>query len=622
MKKTIMAFVLMGILTVSTGCVGFDLGDLNGLFNPDSAQNSSPNGFTCAIEHTDENANGVCDDCQASTLRTFDIFGLNDLHGKLADTDEQPGVDELTTYLKQAQAANENTILLSSGDMWQGSSESNLTKGLIMTDWMNELGFVSMTLGNHEYDWGESYIEQNLEAAEFPFLAINIYDRATNQRVEYCDASVMVEKNGAKIGIIGAMGDCYSSIAQDKVEDVYFKTGRELTALVKAEADRLKAQGADCIVYSIHDEGEYDESLSNGYVDIVFEGHTHQLYTTTDRYGVYHLQNGGDNNGGISKATLKINIATEDARVTNATVIRSNVYRNMADDPIVETLLKKYEKEISLGGKTLGRNDAYRSGETLSQLVAKLYYQAGVEKWGEEYDIVLGGGNINVRSPYHLEAGDVTYGDLQMLFPFDNQLVLCSIQGKDLKSRFYEDIPNNYYLAYSEAFTGDIEENATYYIVTDTWNSPYAANRLTEVARYDETTFARDLLAKHIEEGGLTESEEVNLTPISEILELGNALSDNEETIAQYAVKGTVISIDNTTWGNMTIEDEDGNTLYIYGTYDQYGETRYDKMENPPKVGDQVVLRGVIKKYVNDNGVKIEIINAKTLLLNEEIENV
>lgn len=615
MKKRTLALFLMGIVALSAGC-----GEL-----PDTSQSSSQE-QGCAIEHTDVDANGVCELCAESTLRTFDIFALNDIHGKFADTDTQIGVDELTTYLKQAKAGNENTIFLSTGDTWQGSAESNLTKGLIMTDWMNELGFSAMTLGNHEYDWGEAYIEENLEAANFPFLAINVYDRATNERVEYCQPSVMIEKNGAKIGVIGAMGDCYTSIAEDKVENVYFKTDQELTALVKAEATRLKESGADCIVYSIHDgDSDYDESLSNGYVDVVFEGHTHQLYVNEDRYGVPHLQNGGDNSGGISKATLQINVATEEATITQARVVRTSEYANLADDPIVSELMEKYKEQIEIATKPLGRNDLYRRSEELSQIVAELYLKAGLEKWGKEYDIVLGGGNINVRSPYSLPAGEVTYGELQSLFPFDNQLVLCSIQGRYLRSRFYNNLPSNYYVAYSEDFTGNIDQGATYYIVTDTWNSPYDANHLTEMARYDETTFARDLLANYVKEGGLTsgsaEEIEINLTSIPEILRIGGALGANGETSQEYDVKGKIISIENTTYGNMTIEDEDGNTLYIYGTYDKYGKAggnRYDRMSNPPKVGDTVVLRGIIKKYVNATTTKIEIMNAKTLRINEE----
>lgn len=504
MKKRISLFCLVGILLVSSACAvhdpisggssvgeGFHSGGSSGSFN---AENH--------IEHVDTDDNGVCDECHESTLRTFDIYAVNDLHGKMFDTDAQIGVDEMTTYLRQAKEKNPNTLLLSSGDMWQGSLESNLTKGKMMTEWMNDLGFVSMTLGNHEYDWGEDYIQANSELANFPFLAINIYDRETEERVDYCESSVMIEMDGAKIGIIGAMGDCYSSIASDNTKDIYFLTGNNLTELVKAESDKLRAEGADCIIYSMHDSYEYgyDLILSQGYVDVVFEGHTHSAYKCVDAYGVYHLQGGGDNKRGITMASLEINIANEQAKTTDGKVVYANTYEYLADDPIVDELANKYQSEIAKGYTVLGYNATYRNSSNLSNLVAQLYLEAGKEKWGDEYDIVLGGGSINVRSPYNLPVGEVTYGDLMTLFPFDNQLVLCSIRGSDLLDRFMNN--SKYYVAYT-IDSSEIEWNKTYYIVTDTWNSPYKSNRLTEVERWGTEWYARDLLAEYIREGGM-----------------------------------------------------------------------------------------------------------------------
>lgn len=102
--------------------------------------------------------------------------------------------------------------------------------------------------------------------------------------------------------------------------DVKFKVKSELTTLVKEEANRLRAQGVDYIVYSLHDGGSanesmdwYDISLSNGYVDIVFEGHSHQSYAYADSYGVYHVQGGGYNSG-ISAAEVRLNFANQKAR--------------------------------------------------------------------------------------------------------------------------------------------------------------------------------------------------------------------------------------------------------------------------------------------------------------------
>ena len=217
------------------------------------------------IEHIDNDAKnssdyGWCDVCGADVIETIDFYNFNDLHGKFEDGDAHPGVDELTAYLEhRITSADEYTVLLSSGDMWQGGNASNTTKGKIITDWMNYLGFAAMALGNHEFDWGSDMVRENSNMAEFPILGINIYDNATGERVDYCEASVMIERGGVQIGIIGAIGDCHSSIAKDKNQDFNFKVGNELTNLVKAESQKLRSEGADVIVYLLHsDDADYD----------------------------------------------------------------------------------------------------------------------------------------------------------------------------------------------------------------------------------------------------------------------------------------------------------------------------------------------------------------------------
>lgn len=476
----------------------------------DAKQNSTLSGSEGETEtqngcaHADADDNGTCDLCTASVLISVDFYAINDLHGKLNDTDDQPGLDELSTYLDHAKQTNEHTVLLSSGDMWQGSSESGLTKGLILTDWMSEMGFASMTLGNHEFDWGEQAIYDNLALANFPFLAINIYERNTNTLADYCTPSVLIDQGEVQIGIIGAIGNCYSSISSDKVEDVYFVLDDALTNLVKEESEALRAQGADIIVYSIHDGGnEYDTALSNGYVDIVFEGHSHKNYVKKDAKGIYHLQGGGDNDG-ITHATAKVNEVTGSVTVVTAEYLPTSRYQSFEDHPIVDQLNRKYASQLSQGDAVLGNNASKRYSSTIKQKVADLYMELGLTHWGEEYDLVLGGGFISTRSPYDLAPGEVRYADLQMLLPFDNQIVLCSIKGSDLLNKFINTSNSNYYIAFSDygnEIKNSIDRNATYYIITDTYCSSYAPNRLTVIDTYDQTTFARDLIAEYIKDG-------------------------------------------------------------------------------------------------------------------------
>lgn len=459
--------------------------------------------------HKDSDNNGYCDDCGVYVIVTVDFYTINDLHGKFEDSDSQPGVDELTSYLKGRRDIDDFTVFLSAGDMWQGGTASNGTKGKIMTDWMNYLGFDAMTLGNHEYDWGQDAIKANVAIAEFPILAINIYDDSTGQRVEYCKPSVMIERGGAKIGIIGAMGDCYSSISAEMTRGIHFKTGSQLTSLVKAESQKLRESGADIIVYLIHDgtsyknvnvNDYYDISLSSGgYVDVVFGGHSHSYYITRDAYGVPHLQGGGDNSKGMTHVEVNINYANEELVFTATDYVEHRDCASLEDDPIVQQLLSKYWSEIGWMYDKLGYNSSYRDGDFISNLAAELYLKAGIEKWGDKYDIVLAGGSINTRSPYELNKGYIEYGDLQMVLPFDNPLYLCSIKGSDLISFMNR---SGYYIA-SNITSSQINRNATYYIIADSWTALYAPAKCTPVELYDETTFARDLIAKYIMAGGL-----------------------------------------------------------------------------------------------------------------------
>lgn len=490
MKKT--WIIVLILVVVLTGCSAVCLLLPTNPIDPSNCQ-----------QHKDKDENGLCDVCRQSLIVFIDFYSINDLHGKFVDNRAQPGVDELTTYLKNAREEDDYAFFLSAGDMWQGGAEAYLTKGQIVTDWMNALDFTSMTVGNHEFDWGSQYIKENAKTAEFPFLAINIYDRATNKRINCCDASVVVEAGDVQIGIIGAIGDCYSSIAEDKCSDVYFKTGSDLTALVKEESTRLQNQGVDFIVYVLHsDQEDYDPALSSGgYVDLVFEGHTHKEYCVKDDYGVYHLQNKGDNTNGISHVEIAINSVTNGFTARKARQVGKSQYENMEEDPLIDELLDKYKNELTVAYENLGYNKAYRDDSDIEALVAKLYYEKGIEKWGEDYDIVLGGGSFNTRSPYNLYSGNVTYADLVSILPFDNEIALCAVKGSVLRNRFFNSTSYNlYYESYGQSLKSKLDSTKTYYIIADSWTYDYL--NLTVVEYLDLGVFARDLLAEYIREGG------------------------------------------------------------------------------------------------------------------------
>lgn len=516
MKKALISLLLI----ISIAVCGCNTANPNKTPTQGSTEQSTQSTDSCN-SCTDKDDNGICDICGGSVIVTVDLYALNDLHGKITDTAADEGVDELTAYLKQAYSKDDYHITLSSGDMWQGTAESGLTKGNLVTEWMNEIGTVSMTLGNHEFDWGEEIIRENTELADFPLLAINVYSRETNTLADYCSASVTVECGEATVGIIGAIGDCYSSISSDMTKDVYFKQGDQLTSLIKAESERLRDEGVDYIVLSLHDgydknksktgvitedemDSYYDPELSSGgYVDLVFEAHTHKNYVLYDEWGVYHLQGGGENRG-LSHVEVNINFANQSGSIHTAEFVNENKYTSLEGDVSVDALLKKYDGQLSYVLTPLGTNASKRSSDYMNDLVADLYYKWGIETFGQDYDICLGGGFISARSPYSLSAGEIIYSDLYSLFPFNNQLVLCSVKGSDLKSKFIETTNSRYHICLDPSFDkNSIDDNGTYYIITDSYTSTYSWNNLTEITRCSDEIYARDLLADYISSGAL-----------------------------------------------------------------------------------------------------------------------
>ncbi len=88
-----------------------------------------------------------------------------------------------------------------------------------------------------------------------------------------------------------------------------------------------------------------------------------------------------------------------------------------------------------------------------------------------------------------------------------------------------------------------------------------------------------------------------DLTSIADFNAIGEALAHDATTPEKYIVKGVITEIKNTQYGNLYIQDEAGNQLYIYGIYNADGSVRFDKMEPQPKVGDTITIVGVACNY-------------------------
>lgn len=114
-------------------------------------------------------------------------------------------------------------------------------------------------------------------------------------------------------------------------------------------------------------------------------------------------------------------------------------------------------------------------------------------------------------------------------------------------------------------------------------------------------TYASEYVAKCAVCGATrtaTALPEVNSTlTIVEANKVGVAFAHDKYTTGKYYVEGKIKSIANTTYGNLYIEDEQGNTLYVYGVYSADGKIRFDALTDKPAVGDTIKLWGVLGTY-------------------------
>ena len=429
------------------------------------------------------------------TDETVEIIYFNDLHGHLTyDSAKQPG---LTSMMRLCELfydiRPEGIVMLSGGDQYQGSAYSNMSGGDCTTYLFNALGVDAQIMGNHEFDWGLSTIEATINKCNFPTLGMNVINTETNERFDFLDDCTMVEKKGHKIGIIGSAGNTKSSVAEYNRNGFDLINGSEHAAMVKACSNALKSAGAEFIILMIHDETYdvvndnptyyYDESLTKeGYVDLVFDAHTHQEYIREDEYGVLHVQAGQYSE---ACARIAIDFNNEQPYVFQREIesLSGKHYNNVAG----ESIFNHFSQPGVGANEVVCSYTPYVSKENISSNLSRLYYDlfsepatAILESKGI-YDDVLLGFNYPLPRAY-FQQGQLLFNDIYTALPFDNPLGVASIQGNYLLSVVYNKENTEHY---PDVSTSLIDPNETYYVICDAYNFAYSYNHMTLIGMFD-----------------------------------------------------------------------------------------------------------------------------------------
>ena len=397
---------------------------------------------TCEVVVTAASVEELWDESQdhlRTGTKTIDFYSLNDFHGstEYISANNEPGINKLSTFFKNEKAKNpEGFILTSSGDMWQGSADSNLTNGRLVNDWMGLLGFSAMAIGNHEFDWTVDTIKENMENINFPLLACNIIDTTTNQPVDWVEPYTTITKNGVRIGIVGAIGQgLTTSILAPNVAGLSFANPNQY---VTDWANYLRSEGADIILYLLHNSVSTINENTGNAVDAIFGGHTHSgennldgnPTTTYSTPAVQAWSNGKD----VGHIKLTYNFTTDAVSNQTAEIIdtRSFVIDDLTDDTETATLYQSYlDNEISAikNRVLLEDSDGFSRDE-----LGLIYNQYAYRYYKDEHDTddyhVMG--IVSGSSRTDVPSGPVTYGMIYKALPFDNALVVVRIKGSEV----------------------------------------------------------------------------------------------------------------------------------------------------------------------------------------------
>lgn len=433
------------------------------------------------------------------------IVGTTDVHGWFAGHIEAPaegkpglvwgGLAPLSSYVQTLRQQYGNRVLVvDSGDMFQGTLESNMFEGEAVIRGYNAIGYSAAAVGNHEFDFGPlgpdaiartpdadplGALKRNAALAKFPMLSANMFEKASGKHPDWARPWAIANVGGVKIGIIGlSTPDTPNVTMTANVVSLSFTD--PVAATIKA-AKELREKGVDAIIVIAHMGGrctdlsnphnndscqigheamELLDDLPEGTIDALFAGHTHAQMRHYIK-GVATVQ-AGPFSREFSTVDLWIDpVAKKVAKseIRPHTMICSFVYEGteLCDPRNAAAGAKLVAREF--GGATM-QPDARVAAVIepfLRKVAAKRDEKVGINasaRFTRNYQAESELGNLiadamresasadvafmnsgGIRSD--LRAGELTYADIFAVSPFDNFPAVVTMTGDELK-RFLE----------------------------------------------------------------------------------------------------------------------------------------------------------------------------------------
>ena len=390
------------------------------------------------------------------------IVHTNDVH---CAVDDNLGYAKLVNYAKTMRSTYgaDNVTLVDAGDAVQGKAMGTLTNGEYLVDIMNECGYDFAIPGNHEFDYGMTQFNTLVARANAKYLSCNFTDLRTGNLM--FDAYAMREYDtGADTKKVAFLGICTPE-SLTKSSPAHFQeggtyrygfceddSGAKLYDAVQRAVDQARADGADYVVALAHlGQGGVTPRWTSAAVaantsgiDVIIDGHSHELYVQTplNKNGQPVLvTQTGTQLVGIGQVVINPATGTIAAYASDGTASIIKAWDGVDAD--TAAYIAGLQADLAkITGRVIGRSDvrlvaledddytwAVRAHETnLGDFVADAYlalaWHGGIMA---DIGLVNGGG---IRA--NIEPGDVTYGNLIDVQPFNNQLAYVDTLGQNI----------------------------------------------------------------------------------------------------------------------------------------------------------------------------------------------
>lgn len=366
------------------------------------------------------------------------ILYENDVHCQI------DGYSKIAALKNEMSSVAGHVGVVSSGDYIQGGSIGSISQGEYIIELMNLVGYDAVTLGNHEFDYKLSRLNELVEKMDTKPVCANF--QKIGESDSFFEPYKIVSYGTIDVAYIGVVTpDTLTSTAITQFTDengnyIYTFHGNDLYETVQKSIDSAKADGADYIIALSHLGTEYvfEQWSSQKLVentkglDVVLDGHSHSTVESLmvkDKSGEdVVISSTGTKFANIGKLTISDgNLKTElidtesyaatDNLLSDAIDKINNEYETLGHRKIGES--KVNLKTIDENGNRIIRNMPSNMGDFCADAF-RIVKNADVG--------FINGGAIRAD----IAAGDITFNDILSVLPWNNTMVTAEVTGQQL----------------------------------------------------------------------------------------------------------------------------------------------------------------------------------------------